>query len=77
MSKPLKSQVENGVGQLIRNHLRGLGLAPIGAAADTPTPFPARARRPAATPRGGAHRAQGLSLAQRPASFSGPCEVRK
>lgn len=77
MSKPLKSQVENRVGQLIGNRLPGLDLGPIGTVADTPTPFPASACRPASTPRGEAQRAQGLPLAQRPVSISGPREVRK
>lgn len=76
MSKQLKSQVENRVGQLIRNRLPGLDLGPIRACQHPPCPSRPQPIGPRATPPGGAPRAQGLPLAQRPAPLSGPREVR-
>lgn len=77
MSKSLKSQVENRRCQLMGYQWGTLDLGPIGAGQHPPTPFPARAVSARATPRGGAPRAQGLPLAQRPAPLLGPREVRK
>lgn len=66
MSNLLKRQGKSGVAQVIENHLP----------ADR-RPILSGPRRPAATPRGGAARQEGLPLAQRPVCLSGHPRAEK
>lgn len=77
MIKPLKSQHEKGIGQLMGNQPEGRAARPVAASAEAPTPSRASALAARPHPPGGAQRAQGLPPAQRPAPLSGPREVRK
>lgn len=77
MSKPMKTQGKLPLCKLIENQLLGAICAPDRAARRGTTPF--AAARPAArqTPPGGAPRAKGLPLAQRPAPIWGQIGCEK